>query len=220
MSKHLQIEIDKLQRKVLTLASIVEEQLRTSVQSIVRKEEKSAKNIIEFDHKIDLMEIEIEEDCLKLLALHQPVAIDLRFIVAVLKINNDLERVGDMATNIAKMSIELAKDPSFSFIADIPYICELSIRMLKNSCDALFTMDAEKARMVCKEDIEVDSIYGKNVDLIKEHIVTEPNKANLYLCIVSVLRALERVADHATNIAEDVIYLIEGNIVRHSKIWN
>lgn len=220
MSKHLQMEIDKLQRKVLTFASLVEEQLRTAVQSIVRKEEKSAKNIIDFDHKIDLMEIEIEEDCLKLLALHQPVAIDLRFIIAVLKINNDLERVGDMATNIAKMSLELGKDPSFTFISDIPYMCELAIRMLKNSCDSLFTMDPEKARLVCKEDTEVDAIYGKNIDLIKESIANNPTKAHLYLCMVSVLRSLERVADHATNIAEDVIYLIEGNIVRHSKIWN
>jgi phosphate transport system protein len=215
MAKHLQRELDALQQKLSTLAAIVEEQVRSAVRSVEKKDAAAAQKIIEFDRNVDLLEIEVEEDCLKLLALHQPVAVDLRYIIAALKINNDLERIADLAANIADRAILLSATPSFTFTSKLPVMCEKAAAMLLKCLDAFFRMDAQNAREVCLADDEVDALNREMVEIVKHGILENNNRVNEYLLVLSVSRNLERIADHATNIAEDVIYLIEGNIVRH-----
>lgn len=215
MAKHLQREIDALQKKLLSLASLVEEQVMAAVRSVEKKDTAAAKKIIEFDRNIDLLEIEVEEECLKLLALYQPVAIDLRFIIAVLKINNDLERIGDLAGNIAERAIALADTPSFTFTSKLPLMCEKAVTMLRQCLDSLFKMNTATARSVCKADEEVDHLYRDMIGIVRNGITENIARVDEFLLIMSVSRHLERIADHATNIAEDVIYMIEGDIVRH-----
>ncbi|MBN1759670.1 MAG: phosphate signaling complex protein PhoU [Chitinispirillaceae bacterium] len=217
MAKHLQRELDALQKQLLSLASIVEEQLTSAVRSVEKKDAPGARRIIEFDRNVDLLEVEVEEECLKLLALHQPVAIDLRFIIAVLKINNDLERIGDLAGNIAERAIALAVTPSFTFTSKLPLMCEKAVTMLRQSLDSLFKMDIALAKSVCKADGEVDDLYRDMIGIVRDGIVANTERVDEFLLIMSVSRHLERIADHATNIAEDVIYMIEGDIVRHNE---
>ena len=215
MAKHLQRELGALQQQLLALAAIVEEQLTAAVRSVEKRDGIAARRIIEFDRNVDRLEIEVEEECLKLLALHQPVATDLRFIVAVLKINNDLERIGDLAGNIADRALALADTPSFMFSSKLPLMCEKSVAMLTQSLDALFKMNAAMAKEVCRADEEVDHLYRDMIDIVRDGIVAATGRVDEFLLVLSVARHLERIADHATNIAEDVIYMIEGDIVRH-----
>ena len=216
MAKHLQHELDALQKRLLSLASIVEEQMMAAVRCVEKKDAVAAQRIIDFDRNVDLLEIEVEEECLKLLALHQPVAIDLRFIIAVLKINNDLERIGDLAGNVAERALALATTPSFTFTSKLPLMCEKAVTMLRLSLDSLFRMDVARAKNVCEADVEVDDLYRDMIGIVRDGIVATTERVDEFLLIMSVARHLERIADHTTNIAEDVIYMIEGDIVRHS----
>ncbi|MBN1604326.1 MAG: phosphate signaling complex protein PhoU [Chitinispirillaceae bacterium] len=215
MPQHMQRELDTLQKKLLSLSSLVEEQVITAVTSVEKRDITSAQRVISFDHNIDMLEIEVEEDCLKLLALHQPVAIDLRFIIAVMKINNDLERIADLAANIADRVVILPKGESFNFNVNLMTMCEKVVLMLRQCLDSLFKMDVSIAHKVCKSDDDIDNINREIVRYVKEEIIRTPKQVNGYLLLLSVARNLERIADHATNIAEDVIYMINGDIVRH-----
>jgi phosphate transport system protein len=218
MAKHLQRELDELQKRVLSLATLVEEQVRKAVRCVEKKDAASAQEVIDNDRGIDRLEIEVEEECLKLLALHQPVAVDLRFIIAVLKINNDLERIGDLAGNIADRAIPLSESPFFTFTSKLPLMCDNALAMLKQCLDSFFKMDTEGALKVCKSDDEVDNLYKEMLEIVQKGIIENPNRINEYLYVLSVSRSLERIADHATNIAEDVIYMLEGDIVRHRAV--
>ena len=215
MAKHLEFELDELQKKILSLATLVEEQVRTAVGCVEKKDATAAYKIIENDGIIDNREIEVEEDCLKILALYQPVAVDLRFIIAVLKINNDLERIGDLAANIADRAIPLSESPFFTFISKLPLMCEKALTMLQQCLDAFFRMDSTAAYVVCRSDHEVDALYLEMVEVVKRGIEGATDRINEYILVLSVARSIERIADHATNIAEDVIYMLEGDIVRH-----
>lgn len=215
MAKHLQRELESLQEQLLSLASIVEEQVRTAVRAVEKIDVDTAKLIIDSDRKVDLLEIEVEEECLKILALHQPVAVDLRFIIAVLKINYDLERIGDLAGNIADRAIALARLPDFSYTSRLTLMCEKAMTMLNKCLDAFFTMTTTKALEVCRSDDEVDELYREMVTIVRDGIKANIKHVEGYLFILSVARHLERIADHATNIAEDVLYMLEGGIVRH-----
>ena len=147
--------------------------------------------------------------------MHQPVAVDLRFIVAVLKINNDLERIGDLAVNIAERSLYLATLPIFDFSSNFPLMSEKALAMLKKCLDSFVNLDPKSAAEVCAADDEVDALYRDMYDKIKTGIAQHPDKLDEFMQVLSISRHLERIADHATNIAEDVIYMIEGDIVRH-----
>jgi phosphate transport system protein len=215
VGKHLSKELDVLQKTILSLATSVEEQVRSAVHSVERKDVDAARKVIEYDSRIDLLEIEVEEECLKILALHQPVAIDLRFIVAVMKINNDLERIGDLASNIADRAIALAENSSFQFVSRLPLMCEKALSMLNKCLDAFFKMDTDAAYSVCKSDDEVDALYREMVNIVRKGIKENIENLSEYLYILTVSRSLERIADHATNIAEDVIYMLDGGIIRH-----
>lgn len=215
MPKRFLKEIDKLKNKLLNLASIVEDRVKIAVRALQERDERLAEKVIESDFEINDMEVDIEEDCLKVLALHQPVAIDLRLIIAILKINNDLERIGDLAVNIAERAAFLATQPKIDAPLDFPKMLEIAQTMLKDAIDSLVKWDVELAYDVCARDDAVDEINRNMYGQIEEAIIKHPEHIKSLMHLLSVSRHLERVADHATNIAEDIIYLIEGEVVRH-----
>jgi len=215
MAKHLQRENDNLKKKILTLGTIIEDAVRQATLAVERRDADLAQKIIDNDVKVDHMEVEIEEDCLKILALHQPVAIDLRFIIAVLKINNDLERIGDLAVNIAERALFVATQPETNISLDFSGMAKKAKIMLKGSLDALVELDSNIARKVCADDDEVDAINRDMYIKVQDSMRQRPDQIKLLIHLLSISRHLERIADHATNIAEDVIYMIEGEIVRH-----
>ncbi|HLA84098.1 MAG TPA: phosphate signaling complex protein PhoU [Thermoguttaceae bacterium] len=217
MSVHLQREIDRIKQRLLSLSALVEQQLQLAVRSILDSDEEMATAVCERDREIDQMEVEIEEECLKTLALHQPVAIDLRFLVAVLKINNDLERIGDLAVNIAHKAKKLVTVPSFEVPFDLTTMWERTQAMLRDAIDALVNMDPALADDVCTRDDAIDQMKRDVRHLIEDMIRDDPQRVTPLSTLMAVSRNLERVADHATNIAEDVIYMIRGRIIRHGE---
>ena len=216
MAKHLQREIGNLKKKILSLSARVENTVHEAIRSIEERDEALARRIVEEDIQIDHAEVEVEEECLKILALHQPVAIDLRFIVAVLKINNDLERIGDLAVNIAERSTFLASQPPVSLSFDFAEMSEKTQAMLNMSLEALVNLNPELAYKVCADDDAIDTMNREVYFRVQEAIQQRPEQIASLIHLLSVSRHLERIADHATNIAEDVIFLVEGTVVRHS----
>ena len=219
MAIHFQRELAKIKKSLLTLGALVEERVRMATDSIEKRDAALAGQVIHSDHDIDEMEVEIEEECLKVLALHQPVAVDLRFLVAVIKINNELESIGDQAVNIAERVEIIARRDKVDFVFDYTEMTEKSQNMLKQSLDAFVNLDLDLAFKVLLLDDEVDKIKNIAYDRIKEAMADHPESLGHLINLLLVSRHLERLADHATNIAEEVIYLIEGEIVRHSKMW-
>lgn len=215
MPIHLLREIENVKKDILTVGALAELSVREATLSLHQRDDKLALGVIEQDAKLDQMEVELEESCLKILALHQPVAIDLRFIVAALKINNDLERVGDLAVNIAERALFLASvskvDISFDFVGMAAKVQE----MLKNSLDSLVNFNLDLAHQVCRDDDEVDTMNRQMYLLVQESIHQHSDQTEALIHLLSASRHLERIADHATNIAEDVIYMIQGEVVRH-----
>ena len=216
MSRYLIRELDKIKKKILSLGALVEERVRIASAAVDNRDAAIAQKIIDTDWEIDEMEVEVEEECLKILALHQPVAVDLRFIVTVIKINNDLERIGDQAVNIAERVLTISKRPEMDFVFDYLPMAEKAEAMLKMSLDALVNMDVDLAFKVVTMDDEVDAIKTLAYDRIKTAIKAQPARVGYLINLLLISRHLERLADHATNIAEEVIYLIEGEIVRHA----
>ena len=217
MMIHLHKEIEKLKKQLLTLCAVVEDNVRLSVRAITDRDDHMAGQVIRRDLEIDQAEIEVEEECLKILALYQPVAIDLRFLVAVLKMNNDLERIGDLAVNIAQRAILLNKQLKIEVPFDLNGLTEKTQTMFRQSLDALVNLDPALARRVCAMDDEVDAINRQMYDGVKDMIRRQPEHLDALIALLSVSRYLERIADHATNIAEDVLYTVQGHIVRHAR---
>ncbi|MEW6411680.1 MAG: phosphate signaling complex protein PhoU [Candidatus Zixiibacteriota bacterium] len=215
MTRHFQREIDRLKRNMLSLSALVEESVHMAVRSILERDEQLANQVVERDSEIDQVEVEVEEDCLKIMALHQPVAIDLRFLIAVLKINNDLERIGDLAVNIAERCISLAKLPMKEIVFDVQAMADIAKSMLRRSLDALVNLDVRLAKDVGADDNKIDAMHRDTYTVIKKAILDDPSQVDQLIHMLAVSRHLERIADHATNIAEDVIYMINGEIVRH-----
>lgn len=217
MPVHLQREVELLKKKALSLCATVENNVRLAVRSVSERNDRIAADVIASDLEIDHSEIDVEEECLKILALHQPVAIDLRFIVAVLKMNNDLERIGDLAVNIGQRAQFLNARPAIAVPFDLNGLADKAQNMFRKSLDALVNMDAALARSVCGMDDEVDAINRQMYDQVKDMIREHPEHLDSLIALLSISRYLERIADHATNIAEDVLYMIEGRIVRHGR---
>lgn len=215
MAQHLQREIDQLKKKILALGATVESDVQKAVHSVQNRDVDMADEVINLDNDIDQAEVDLEEDCLKILALHQPVAIDLRFIVAVLKINSDLERIGDLAVNISERAKFLATRNQIMVPFDLYELADKAQRMVRRSLDSLVNLDASLAREVCRMDDEVDDLNRKAFESATSAIRTQPENVDILIAYLSVSRYLERMADHATNVAEDVIYMIEGVIARH-----
>ena len=213
-------ELTKLRKKIMHLSTMVEERVRMATSVIANPDEETIQNILVTDYEIDDMEVEIEEDCLKILALHQPVASDLRFIITVIKINNEIERIGDMAVSIALRVKTISECLNSCYpngqgwMYDYSRMSEKVITMLKMSLDALVNRDAQLARKVFLLDDEVDAMMKDAYDKVRERIKKHPEHPGCLINIYLLARHLERIGDRSTNIAEDVIHLVEGIIVR------
>lgn len=215
MALHLHREIENLKKDILNLGAMVERSVRDATTALQGRDGSLARQVIEHDVDVDRKEVEVEESCLKVLALHQPVAGNLRFIVAVLKINNDLERIADLAVNIAERAAYLATQPAVDMAFDFSTMSTKTQAMLKDSLDALVNLDADLAYKVCARDDEVDALNRKMYVDVQQAIHAHPEHTESLVHLLSASRHLERIADGATNIAEDVIYMVKGEIVRH-----
>ena len=215
MTRHIERQILQLKELILHFGTMVEESISHSNIALFKQDLSLATKVIANDAEIDRMEVELEEECLKVLALYQPVAADLRFVVAVLKINNDLERIGDLTSNIAKTVSQLARTGPVAMPQEISVMAKQAEEMVKKSLDAVVTGDPDLARQVREEDDAVDAGRQAVSKLVMQKIQEDPQNVESLLRINSVSKHLERVADMATNIAEDVIYMVEGEIVRH-----
>ena len=217
MSVHLQRAVQQLKHDLLALCALVEDQTERAVRALLERSPHAAREVQRRDAEIDQREVEVEEECLRVLALHQPVAGDLRFIVAALKINNDLERIGDLAVNIARKAVTFASLPPMEIPFDLAGMWTKTQAMLRDSLDALVNLNAALAHEVCARDDQVDrckrNIRLKSTEMIRR----DPDLTPALLTLMAVSRNLERIADQATNIAEDVIYMVEGKIVRHAE---
>jgi phosphate transport system protein len=212
---HIAREIENLKKRLLALSAMVEESFERSVLALNRMDGTLARQVIGGDVVVDQTEVDIEEECLKVLALHQPVANDLRFIVSILKINNDLERIADLAVNIAERVIDLQQmertPPPFDFVTMSAKVHD----MVKKGLDSLVNLDPHLAREVISLDDEVDQMHHETYGLVIEQIKQHPERIHGLICYLVISRYLERIADQTTNIAEDTLYLVEGKIVRH-----
>lgn len=218
MSLHLQRQIGTLKKMVLALGAQVEEAVASAIQAVQARDVQLAQRVIEGDREIDLAEVDIEEECLHALALHQPVAFDLRYIISVLKINSELERIGDLAVNIAEQAIFLCQRASLQQPPfDMPGMARAVREMVQHALDALVNIDPELAATVRLRDEHVDKIHRGMYRLVENSIRTDPEMVQAYIHMLNISRHLERMADHAVNIAEDVVYMAKGEVLRHHR---
>ncbi len=215
MSKHLERDLEKLKKHLLELGSMVEEAANNAMTALTERRGHLADRIIEHDNEIDAMEVLIEEECLKVLALHQPVARDLRFVIAVMKVNNDLERMGDQAVNIAERASYLANQPPLGIALDFDRMADIVRQMVRTSLDSHVNLDNRLARTVGAMDDEVDDIHREMFRVLQNLMQKEPDAVERAVAFLSASRDLERIADLATNIAEDVVFMVEGEVIRH-----
>lgn len=215
MAVHLQEELNLLKRAILAQSATVEEGVQKAVQALERGDEVLAESVVAGDVQINRREVALEEECLKILALHQPVAADLRFIVSVIKINSDLERIGDVAVNIAKRTLALAEFKRGEAPFDLQLMVARVLAMLNSSLTALVHLDADLARKVIADDDQIDALHRQTYALVKQEISASNQVLSVMLLWLAVSRHLERIADLASHIAEDVVYLVDGTIIRH-----
>ncbi len=216
MSLHLQRDLEKLKKEILKLGTMVESAINNAIFALNNREMSYVDEVLRLEDHINEMEVKIEEDCLKILALHQPVAGDLRFIVVSLKVNNDLERMGDFAKNIAKRARELMQEEPISilpeFVNELPNLVRT---MVRNSLDALVKLDVGLAREVIAMDDKVDEINRAMYQEVTRVAKENPSKTEIVISLLSTSRYMERIGDLSTNIAEDVIFMVEGRVIRH-----
>jgi phosphate transport system protein len=216
MPIHLHRDLDRLAKEILSVGALVEEAANHAIEALIHRRPELAERVLDGDDRIDAREVEVEVECLKMLALHQPVAADLRYIVAVLKVNNDLERMGDLAVNVAERALYLATHDPLPVSLDFPTMGEIVRRMVRDCLDALIRRDVEAARRVIADDDRVDDINREMFGVVQGLMQSDPATVKRAVHLLSASRHLERIADLATNIAEDVIFLVDGQVVRHS----
>jgi len=215
VKEHFAEQLEELRRNIILMGGEVERQIHRAIEALVEVDSEKARSVIAADHEIDRMEMKIEDLAVQLFALQQPVAVDLRFLIAALKINNDLERIGDHAVNIAEGAERLASQKPFKPFIDIPYMAEVAESMLKQSLDAFVNRDAALAKQVLKKD---DILDEKNVSIIRElltYMAEYPTLITYCIELISISKNLERVGDLATNICEDTIFIAEARWVKH-----
>lgn len=215
MSQIFLREVQRLKELVLDLCTLVEEAVERAVRAVEARDPELARTVIRGDDQIDTLEVQLQEECFKIVALHQPVAVDLRFVVAVIKFNSDLERIGDLAVNVAERAVELSAASAPPVPFDFPAMAAAVRGMVRQSLEALVNLDVALARRVMTMDDEVDRLHWSNFRKVEEAIRTQPEQVGTMLQYLSLSRYLERMADQATNVAEDVVYIVEGRIVRH-----
>jgi len=215
METHFEKELETLKSDLLRMASLVEEAIHNAIQSLVKRDPELVQKTLEGEDRINRLEIEIEEECLKLIALRQPMAADLRFITAAMKIITDLERMGDQAVNIAERAISLNEEPQLKPYIDIPKMAEIAQSMVKDVLDAFVNRDSKLARSVCERDDLIDGLNDQVFRELLTYMLSDPNTITRSVHLIIVSRCLERIADHATNIAEDVIFMVDALVIKH-----
>jgi phosphate transport system protein len=214
--RHFHDELDVLKQTLLAMGALVEDQIRRVMHALLERNDALAREVIERDQRVNAYDLEIDEKCVELLALHQPTAIDLRVIMTAIKIVTDLERIGDQAVNIAQRALELHREPQLKPYVDLPRMADKAQRMVKESLDAFVNRDTELARRVCAADAEVDALKEQIFRELLTFMMQDPKTIPRAMRLILVSRFMERIADHATNIAEMVIYMVEGKLVRHT----
>jgi phosphate transport system protein len=212
---HFEEELQALKNRLLTMGALVEERVHQAVRSLIDRRLDEAEAVIVADKEVNDLQIDIDDRCLKLLATQSPLAIDLRLITAAMKINADLERIGDQAVNIAENVIKLLPQPPLKPLIDIPRMAELAQQMTRDALDAFVKKDPALARDVLRRDDEVDSLKDQVFRELLTYMMADPGTIQRALSLILISRNIERIADHATNIAEDVIFLVEAKDVRH-----
>lgn len=215
MPRRFDQELKILKEKLLRMASLAEEAISLAVGSLKNRQQQLAEKVFDKEEEINLLDIELDEICLRLLALRQPMAIDLRFITSALKITSDLERIGDQAINIAERSLELIKLPLLKPLIDLPRMADLAQGMVKDAIDAFIKGDDQLAKNVCERDDEVDDLNNQIFRELLTYMMEDPSTIKRAVDLILVGRHLERIADHATNIGEDVIYFVKGKTIKH-----
>jgi len=216
MQRHFHEELEALKQTLLAMGGLVEDQIRRVMRALIERDDALAQEVIERDQQVNAYDVEVDETCVSLLALHQPAAGDLRFITTAMKIVTDLERMGDQAVNIAQRVLELNREPQLKPYIDLPRMAESAQRMVKESLDAFVARDTALARRVCAEDAEVDALNHQIFRELLTFTMADPTTIPRAIRLILIARFLERVADHATNIAEMVIYLVDAKMVRHT----
>ncbi len=215
MTLHLQRDLEAVKSQLLDMGGLVEKVSNQAITALQERDTELSAGVHELDLTIDQQEVKIEEECLKILALHQPVATDLRFVVCIMKVNNDLERMGDLAINIAERASYLSSHEPLGVPLDFHRMAELAREMVKESLSALLNLDTDLARKVLAKDDEVDEINRQMFEILEEIMLKDPTTIRRAIHLLSASRHLERIADLATNIAEDVVFLVEGEVIRH-----
>lgn len=215
METHYQQELNMLKEHLLKMAGLAERAIRNGVEGLINRDTPLAEKTIAADQAINEMEILVDEECLKLLALHQPMAADLRFITSAMRINTELERIGDQAVNIAERALSLNQEPQLKPYIDIPRMAEITQSMVKDVLDAFVNGDADLARSVCERDDQVDSLNDQVFRELLTYMMADSRTITRSVHLIIVSRCLERIADHATNIAEGVIFMAKALVIKH-----
>jgi phosphate transport system protein len=216
MQRHFHEELEALKQTLLAMGGLVEDQIRRVMAALLERDSDLAQEVIDRDRQVNAYDVEVDEKCVELLALHQPTAGDLRFITTAMKIVTDLERIGDQAVNIGQRALELNREPQLKPYIDLPRMAERAQRMVKESLDAFVARDTELARQVCAEDAEVDALKEQIFRELLTFMMADARTIPRAIRLILISRFLERVADHATNIAEMVIFMVESKMVRHT----
>jgi phosphate transport system protein len=219
-ARHLQEELAALRTRLLDMSTAVEELLATAIEALAGRDGEKAASVIRGDYEIDALELELDEACINLLALQQPVARDLRFITMAMRMASDLERIGDHAVNIAEAVKYLDRSEALRRFRELDEMARLTRQMLTDALDSFIRGDAEAARGVCRRDDQVDALQDSLIRILLTHMMEDPRRIGAAMSLILASRNLERVADHATNIAEDVVYLVEGQSIKHARRYS
>jgi phosphate transport system protein len=217
-ARHLQDELAALRLRLLEMSSAVEHLLGMAIEAFEARDAEKAQAVIRGDREVDALELELDDACIHLLALQQPVASDLRFITMAMRIANDLERIGDHAVNVAEAVAHLERHPAAGRFRELEEMARITRQMLAEALDSFIRRDAAAAREVCRRDDEVDALQDSLIRILLTHMMEDPRRIGSALTLILTSRNLERVADLATNIAEDVVYLVEGRAIKHGGI--
>ena len=217
MVRHFEEELTRLKEKILKMGALVEAQIAGSIKALVERDTALARQTIQNDHQVNAMDVEIDEECIRLLALYQPAARDLRFITTAMKITTDLERMSDLSEDICERAIELAEEPLLKPYIDIPRMAESAQKMVRETLDAFVNKDAALARKVCSEDQFIDDLTHQIFRELLSYMAEDQTTISRAIRISFIAKYIERIGDHATHIAEMVVYLVEGKIIRHTR---
>lgn len=213
--RHYEAELKELHLKILEMGGFVEKQIANAMTALVERDDEQARTTIERDHTANRMDVEVDDLCLRLLALHQPAARDLRLITTALKITTDLERIGDMAVNMCERALELSREPQLKPFIDLPRMVDVAQAMLRESLNAFVSEDVELALKVCRDDDIIDNLNGQLFRELLSYMIEDPHTITRAIRLLFIAKYIERIADHATNIAEMVVFMVKGKSIRH-----